>query len=52
MTLFYLFLKNYNTSATNILREALYYSIFKLCKFNVNLWTLCFVLEKVPKSLN
>ena len=25
--------------------------IFKLCKFNVNLWTLCFVLHKVPKPM-
>ena len=25
--------------------------IFKRCKFNVNLWTLCFV-QKVPKSIN
>ena len=24
--------------------------IFKRCKFIVNLWTLCFVLQKVPKS--
>ena len=44
MTLFYSFLKNYSTSASNIFREAFY------CKFNVNLWTLCFVLQKVPKS--
>ena len=26
--------------------------IFKRCKFNVNLWTLCFVLQKVPKFFN
>ena len=26
--------------------------IFKRCKFNVNLWTWCFVLQKVPKSFN
>ena len=24
--------------------------IFKRCKFNVNLWTLCLCLQKVPKS--
>ena len=24
--------------------------IFKWCKFSVNLWTLCFVLQKVTKS--
>ena len=24
--------------------------IFKLCRFNVNLWTLCFVLQNEPKS--
>ena len=24
--------------------------IFKQCKFNVNLWKLCFELQKVPKS--
>ena len=41
MTLFY----SYSTSATNILRYAFYYH-----KFNVNMWTLCFVLQKVPKS--
>ena len=25
--------------------------IFKRCKFSVNLWTLCYVLQKVPKAL-
>ena len=50
--LFYSFLKNYSTSASNILREAFYIIIFKLCKFNVNLWTLCFVsYKKYPDPL-
>ena len=26
--------------------------IFKRCKFNINQWTLCFVLQKVPESFN
>ena len=47
MTLFYSFLKNYSTSARNLFREAFYtIIIFKLCKFNVNMWTLCFVSYK------
>ena len=46
MTLFYSFLKNYSTSASNISREAFYIIILKLCKFNVNLSTLCFVSYK------
>ena len=46
-TLFYSFLKNYNTTASYILRETIF--MFKPCRFNVNLWTLCFVLQKVPK---
>ena len=24
--------------------------LFKLCKFNVNLWTVCFVWQKVPQA--
>ena len=52
MTLFYSFLKNYITSATNILRYAFYYNnIFERCKFNVNLWTLCFVYKKYPNPI-
>ena len=46
MTLFYSFLKNYSTSASNIFREAFYYHYLQTCKFNVNLWTLYFVLQK------
>ena len=51
MTLFYSFLKNYSTSATNTLTLTLStIIIFKQCKFNVSLWPLCFMLQKVPKS--
>ena len=47
MTFFYRFLKNYSTSASNISRETFYTTvIFKLRKFSVNLWTLCFLSYK------
>ena len=37
VTLFYSFLKNYNTSAIHILMVV--FIIFKLCKLNINIWT-------------
>ena len=53
VTLFYPVLESYSTSSGNILRNNVYtIIIFKRYKFNVNLLTLCFVLQKVPKSLN
>ena len=53
MALFNSFLKNYNTSASNISREAISaIIIFKPCKLNENLWILCFfVLQKVANPL-
>ena len=46
ITLFYKFLKNYSTSANNIFREAFYHRYLQTVKFNVNLWTLCFLSNK------
>ena len=49
-TLFYSFLKKYSTTASPISGTLSTIIIFKLCKFNVNLWTLCFfVLQKVHR---
>ena len=36
--------------ATNILRHASYFHYLQTVKFNVNLWTLCFVLQKSFKT--
>ena len=50
MKLFYSFLNNYSSSVSNILQNALSITCtvitFKPYKFNVNLWTLCFVSYK------
>ena len=46
--MFYSFLKNYSTSATNILRYAFYYHYLQMV--NRNRWTLCFLLQKVTES--
>ena len=42
--MFYSFFKNYSTSAsTGNLCSTI---VFKLCKFSVNLWTLCFLSDR------
>ena len=50
MTLFYSFLKNTAPHQLIFLGKLSTIIIFKRCKFSVNLWKLCFVLQKVPKS--
>ena len=47
VTLFYSFLKNSEPQYVIFEGKRSSIIILKLCKFNVNLWTLCFVLEKV-----
>ena len=50
LTCFTHFSKKYSTSAITIFREASTIIIFKLCKFSVNLWTLCFVSYKMYQN--
>ena len=53
VTLFYSFLKKLQHLSQLFFNGSFLLSLSSnFVKFNVNLWTLCFVLQKVPKSLN